>query len=131
MCREKILIIENNPLTIQFERQILEKNGQYEIICIDKDFHNITEDFLENHNISLILLDIQLGSKRNHISGIDIAKTIRNSKNEKIKQTPIFVISLMKNEMEKIIKETKCNMFFNKPCNKDILAFHVKKVLKN
>ncbi len=130
MSRKKILIVENHPLTLKHEKEIIEKMGKYDVICIDKNFEDLTEDFMKKNDISLALLDIELDPEENKISGIDVAKMIRNSRDTEINKIPIFIVSLLSKDADRISKEAKSQMFFGKPCSEETLALYITRFLE-
>ncbi len=111
MKKEKILIIEDNPINLKLVSDILQSNG-YEILTATEGLTGLNLLNQSYQEIGLILLDLQLPD----INGIDVIKKINSDK--KTKNIPILVISA--HAMESDIKKSKeagCLDYMTKPIN--------------
>ncbi len=105
----KIAIIEDDETNQDYLSLIVKK-----IYCNPiKILNPLTAiDVLKSELPDIVLLDIKLSEE---ISGIDIAKIMKNE--EMLKNIPIIVVSsfAMPGEIQKISKETKCDSYVAKP----------------
>lgn len=109
--KKNILIIENSHLTSKEMFSIL--SPLYNLELINKNFDKIDYcEFIKNHKIDLIILDINLNNK--YINGINIAMKINQNFLSKI---PILILSgILDEEILKKLEFLGCCNFLNKIC---------------
>lgn len=115
----KILIVEDNPLNMKLFVDLLETNS-HEVIS-SYDGVGIYEIVIEQEP-NLILMDIQLNGhsakNTNHITGLDLIRTLKASK--ETKNIPIIAVTAfaMGNDEEKIM-QSGCDLYISKPVSID------------
>ncbi|MFD0931132.1 response regulator transcription factor [Psychroflexus salinarum] len=119
--KPKILIIDDNDLTLKLIRFILEKNN-FEIV-IAKDGIEAIKKF-DQTKPDLVLVDILLPFK----SGLEVAHHIKSVSS----QTPVVVLSALGDEESTVEKafEFEVDDFISKPFSPNELLLRVKRLLK-
>ncbi|MCX8009606.1 MAG: response regulator [Ignavibacteria bacterium] len=112
----KILVIEDDPFNIEIFDLILKRIGNFETVITDNG--NEIFKILESEPIDLIVLDVSLENtylKDEKIDGIVLSKLIK--KNPKTKNIPIIIVTAYatKEDVSKIIKESKADECITKP----------------
>jgi len=82
----KVLALEDNLLNQRLLEQRL-KNWKCDILITDNAQHGM--DFLENHNVDVILMDLRMPV----MDGFEVTKLIRNSNSRRIRQIPIIALT--------------------------------------
>jgi CheY-like chemotaxis protein len=107
MSKEKILVVEDNPMNMELFKDLLEVQG-YEV-------HEATNgqealDQVKSNEFDLILMDVQLPG----MDGLTATKIIRED--PKNKDIPIIALTsyAMKGDEERM-KEGGCNAYIAKP----------------
>jgi CheY-like chemotaxis protein len=107
MSKEKILVVEDNPMNMELFKDLLEVQG-YEV-------HEATNgqealDQVKSNEFDLILMDVQLPG----MDGLTATKMIRED--PKNKDIPIIALTsyAMKGD-EQRMKEAGCNAYIAKP----------------
>jgi CheY-like chemotaxis protein len=107
MSKEKILVVEDNPMNMELFKDLLEVQG-YEV-------HEATNgqealDQVKSNEFDLILMDVQLPG----MDGLTATKMIRED--PKNKDIPIIALTsyAMKGDEERM-KEAGCNAYVAKP----------------
>lgn len=112
----KILVIEDDPFNVEIFDLILTRIGKFETVITD-DGNEIFK-ILESESIDLIVLDVSLENtylKDEKIDGIVLSKLIKQ--NPKTKNIPIVIVTAYatKEDVSKIIKESKADECITKP----------------
>lgn len=109
---KKILVADDDECIRTLEREFLRGEG-YDVI--ESQCKQTTLQSLENHNVSLILLDIMLGRD----NGIELIKDIKTYTN-----APIIMISSRRDLVDKVISlEMGADDYMSKPVEaKELLA---------
>lgn len=114
-----ILLIEDDPTSHEYMKEILEPNGMHLINC--KTGKEGYQTFLNKPGIDLILMDIKLPDT----SGLKITQKIRASSANKnvpiIAQTAYAMSGDAKKSMD-----AGCNDYISKPANKEELLKKIK-----
>lgn len=114
--KKKVLIIEDNKITSEYESEILKETGLYETEVITNNFQKIDVEFIEKLAPDCIILDINLKSRSSQVSGISISKLIKGD--DRTMNIPIIVVSIGE-ERQVILKETQCDVLLPKPCSEE------------
>lgn len=121
MDDKKILIIDDDPAAVKDVQVVLEQTG-YDVYSVNTA-EGVSEK-LREVNPDLIILDLVLA----HESGFKVAKEIKA--NIKYKNTPIIVISLRKDDIDKRVAALSgAAEYLEKPVNPEALLFHVNDLL--
>ena len=118
----KILLVEDDKLTVILMTKYL--NVLFEVdVAIDGES---AINFVKQKNYSAILMDIDLGRRKN---GIEIAKEIR--KIDEYKETAIIAVTAyaMPQDKEKIMSNGYFTHFFSKPFNMQEIIKTIQEVL--
>ena len=102
-----ILIVEDNHLNKKLFEDILKVDG-YNTVSTDNPFH--AQDLALNHNVSLVLMDIQLPE----ISGLDVIAMFK--RNSALLHIPIIAVTAfaMKGDEEHILSQG-ASAYLSKP----------------
>jgi CheY-like chemotaxis protein len=107
MSREKILVVEDNPMNMELFRDLLEVQG-YEV----HEATNAEEalDQVKSNKFDLILMDVQLPG----MDGLSATKLIREDPQNK--NIPVIALTAyaMKGDEERV-KEAGCDGYIAKP----------------
>jgi two-component system alkaline phosphatase synthesis response regulator PhoP len=121
MDDKKILVIDDDPTAVKDVQAVLEQT-RYSVYSV-----NTAEGVLEKLREvkpDLIILDLVLGQE----SGFKVAKEIKA--NSKYKDTPIIVVSLRKDDIDKRVAALSgAAEYLEKPVNPESLLFHVNDIL--
>ena len=108
---KNILYIEDNPDNMLLVKRVLQSRG-YDFL----EACNGTEGLAmaENHDVALILLDINLPD----IDGYDVARKLRKSAKAELAYVPIIAITAnaLKGDAERAL-EAGCDVYMSKPIN--------------
>jgi CheY-like chemotaxis protein len=109
MSKEKILVVEDNPMNIELFKDLLEVQG-YEVY--ESTDAKVALDQVKSNKFDLILMDIQLPG----MDGLTATKMIRED--PKNKNIPIIALTAyaMKEDEERV-KEAGCDGYITKPIN--------------
>ena len=117
-----ILIVEDEVLIAQDLKEILEEVG-YDEIYKARNYQQAIE-LINNHNLDLILLDINLNDSK---SGIDLAEYI----NKHFQIPFIYITSYSDAGTIANVKQTRPSGFLLKPYSKDLLLASIEIALFN
>lgn len=123
MQKSKILIVEDNEINALVLKRLIDS--------IADPIHaiNDTQAFqaVEEHNFSLILMDINLGGQS--LDGEEIMKKLKED--PRFSNTPIFAVTsyAMPGDEQRFLN-AGFDAYFSKPINRDKLLTGVKKVLQ-
>ena len=123
----KILIVEDNHLNMKLFIDLLEINSHEVIPSYDGVG---IYDIARTQKPDLILMDIQINGqiakRSDHITGLDLIKLLKSSK--ETQSIPIVVVTAfaMGNDKDRIM-ESGCDMYISKPVSID----HFLKVVKD
>lgn len=118
---KRVLVVEDDLISYQYLHALLSKTGATVIHV--KNAEDAIEVASIDHNLDLILLDIQLPFK----SGIDAATEIRKTN----KHTPIIIQTATDNVASiQSCHEAGCNAFLTKPIDPDELINLIKRLLE-
>lgn len=108
---KNILYIEDNPDNMMLVRRVLQ-SGDYNLMEARNGLQGLL--LAENHNIDLILLDINLPD----IDGYEVARRLRSSTKMEVARTPIIVLTAnaMRGDAEKAL-DAGCDVYLSKPIN--------------
>ncbi len=93
MSRKKIMIVEDDPVTVKLLRFLLEKSG-YEVVSKSNGLAAV--ESVEDEMPDLILMDVMMPE----MDGIEATGKIK--KNPRVSGIPIFFLSALGQEMEVI-----------------------------
>ena len=108
---KNILYIEDNPDNMLLVQRAVESRG-YTLLKAENGLSGV--DMAENHEIDLILLDINLPD----IDGYEVARRLRMSGKSKLAYVPIIAITAnaLKGDAEKAL-DAGCDVYMSKPIN--------------
>jgi two-component system cell cycle response regulator DivK len=111
--KERILVVEDNPLNLELLRDWLEMDG-YEVLTATSLIAGFA--VLESQQPNVVLLDVQLGAD----DGLTLASWIRQQ--PALCQIPIIAVTAqaMASERQRIL-ESGCNSVVPKPLNFKLL----------
>jgi two-component system cell cycle response regulator DivK len=117
-----ILVVEDNPDNMALIDQILTDEG---FIVLKAVMAEEGLEFLKNHHIDLVLMDISLPK----MSGTDAIRAIKSD--EVLKSIPVIAVSAhaYTSDKEKVFK-AGCDAYITKPLSEDVLLMAIKKLLK-
>src|SRR3984893_5046086 len=111
--RKRILVVEDNPLSLALLKQLLEVHG-YEILETPEGLEAI--DIARDEQPDLILMDIRLPD----ICGLEVSRLLKQDEQTKI--IPIISITALATpEYEKKALESGCDAYIAKPITLDNL----------
>ncbi|MBZ9778441.1 response regulator [Psychroflexus sp. CAK8W] len=118
--KTKILVIDDNKLTLKMICFILEKND-YEIITAEDGIEAIEK--FDEFNPDLVIVDIMLPFK----SGLEVTHHIKSKSSE----TPVVILSALGDEESTVEKafEFEVDDFISKPFSPNELLLRVKRLL--
>ena len=110
---KKILVIDDETITIQIIRFTLEENANLEVITAADGSKAI--EYLENNVPDLIISDLVMPFK----TGVDVVSYV----NEKYPQLPIIVMSSLASNHKNVLEVKKLNISFYiaKPLDSEVL----------
>ncbi len=102
-----VLVIEDNPQTMMFMRDLLEASG-YNVLQAKDGMQGW--ELAREHRPDLILMDIQLPD----VSGLEVTRWLKND--EDLKSIPVIAITAfaMESDEEKFL-ENGCDAYISKP----------------
>lgn len=120
---KKILVIDDETITIQIIRFTLEENANLEVITAADGSKAI--EYLENNVPDLIISDLVMPFK----TGVDVVSYV----NEKYPQLPIIVMSSLASNHKNVLEVKKLNISFYiaKPLDSEVLNNCVIELLSN
>jgi DNA-binding response OmpR family regulator len=118
--KKNILSVDNEPLTVELVKVILEKEG-YKVITALSGKECIRQ--LEKNKIDLILLDVMMPD----LSGWDVYQRIR-AKNKKVKVIFLSILEISPDRKKQLLKEGVSD-YIIKPFNAQELAKKVGLIL--
>lgn len=120
---KKILVIDDETITIQIIRFTLEENANLEVITAADGSKAI--EYLENNVPDLIISDLVMPFK----TGVDVVSYV----NEKYPQLPIIVISSLASNHTSVqeVKKLNISYYISKPLDSEILNNCVIELLSN
>lgn len=104
--KKKILIVEDEPMSVLLIQQIL-KSYQFELIVATNGFDAIEK--FKNNDISLVIMDLYMPE----MDGFEASKRIKQIS----KDTPIIVISTTTIAEDDLKKDIGIDYFLAKPLN--------------
>ena len=106
-----ILYIEDNPDNMMLVQRALEARG-YCLLKATKGMDGVAT--AENHQVDLILLDINLPD----IDGYEVARRIRSSAKVELTRVPIIAVTAnaLKGDAERAL-DAGCDVYMSKPIN--------------
>jgi two-component system cell cycle response regulator DivK len=109
--KPNILYIEDHPDNMTLVKRIFQAES-YTLIEAKTGFQGIF--IAENHDIDVILLDINLPD----IDGYEVVRRLRASQKTALKRVPIIAVTAnaMKGDAKKAL-EAGCNLYMSKPIN--------------
>ena len=120
---KKILVIDDETITIQIIRFTLEENANLEVITAADGSKAI--EYLENNVPDLIISDLVMPFK----TGVDVVSYV----NEKYPKVPIIVISSLASNHTSVqeVKKLNISYYISKPLDSEILKNCVIELLSN
>ena len=120
---KKILVIDDETITIQIIRFTLEENANLEVITAADGSKAI--EYLENNVPDLIISDLVMPFK----TGVDVVSYV----SEKYPQLPIIVMSSLASNHKNVLEVKKLNIsyYISKPLDSEILNNCVIELLSN
>lgn len=108
---QTVLYIEDNPDNMMLVKRALESRG-YTLIEAVNGVSGVST--AESKKVDLILLDINLPD----IDGYEVARRLRNSKNNALRHVPIIAITAnaLRGDAEKALS-AGCDVYMSKPIN--------------
>lgn len=104
----KVMIVDDEPLTIEVLRGHLEENGYSRIVEIDSAVDALLRIILEQPDV--VLLDLHMP----HIHGLDILREIR--RDHRVARTPVMVLTASSDPDERLLAlELGATDFLQKP----------------
>lgn len=120
--KERILVVDDSAISLATVEQHL--RDKYEVVCVNSGARAIR--YLRMEEVSLILLDIQMGAK----DGIQTLREIRELKNGR--DVPVIMLT-SKGNKETIIETTKLGIcdYVLKPFSAEDLRERIQRTLHN
>ena len=109
-----VLLVEDAEIHVEFTRMAFEREGAHERLRIARDGETALEllDASGNRPPHLILLDLGLP----RMSGFEVLEAVRRHANERIRRTPIVVLTTSRAPADvRRAYDLTANSFLNKP----------------
>jgi len=118
----RILIVDDEKLTIRMIQALLDKNW-HEIIIATDGFEGLQK--AKTENLDLIILDVMMPE----INGLKVCRTLKND--FRYKNIPIIILSSLNTENDlKAGKEAGADAYITKPFDSKVLLDKVEELLK-
>jgi len=118
----KILIVEDNRLTVELIKIIVKEYGTIDIAMDgEKAMEMFKEKFKKEDAYDLVLLDIMLPK----LSGLDVLEEIREYEKNNVKKVKIIMQSAL-SDLESIQKSEKADGYLIKPYTREIFLKELK-----
>ncbi len=128
-----VLVVEDDAMTAQLFKIILERKGGFKVTVTDNGEEII--NLLNSGDVNLIIMDVSLpGTFVNgvQVDGLKLSKMIKE--NEITSKIPIILATAhaMRGDAERFLEESKADDYIPKPIvDHNLLIEKVKKYLKN
>lgn len=120
MQEKSILIIEDEPVSLQFLLRIVDESCPP--WCDIYGYDNLESAYrcMEQHEIILFIVDIRLSGEENDRSGYEFVEKIRTRKEYRF--TPVIFVTGLEEPRADAYKELHCMGYLQKPLEKELVS---------